>query len=118
MWHSTDYRLHDYRPFTTTADPVDIVSMSIIGSPLDTSLIQAAQAQQVASKARDRERAVSDQSQRYKDMLDLKIAGIESAEAARQLPHSDSEQAEVESEARKEPATRDSNPDEHIDLTA
>ena len=92
--------------------------MTTIGSPLDTSLIQAAQAQQVASKARDRERAVTEQTQRYKDMLDLKVAGIESAEAARQLPHSDSEQAEVESEARREPAIRDDKPDEHIDLTA
>ena len=92
--------------------------MSTIGSPLDTSLIQAAQAQQVASKARDRERAIADKTQRYKDMLDLKVAGIESAEAARQLPHSDSEQAEVESEARKEPAFRDGKTDDHIDLTA
>ena len=92
--------------------------MSTIGSPLDTSLIQTAQAQQVASKARDRELAATEKTQRYKDMLDLKVAGIESAEAVRQLPHSDSEQAEVESEASKEPAIRDSKLDEHIDLTA
>ena len=92
--------------------------MSTIGSPLDTSLIQTAQAQQVASKARDRERAVTDQTQRYKDMLELRVAGIESAEAARQLPHSDSEQAGHESDARKEPTKRPGANDEHIDLTA
>ena len=108
----------DYRPFTTTADPVDIVGMTTIGSPLDTSLIQTAQAQQVASKARDRERAATERTQRYKDMLDLKVAGIESAEAARQLPHSDSEQAGHESQARKEPAKRPRKNDEHIDLQA
>jgi len=92
--------------------------MSIIGSPLDTSLIQTAQAQQTASKARDRERAASEQTQRYKDMLELKVAGIELAEAARQLPHSDSEQAGHESQARKEPAKRPRKNDEHIDLQA
>ena len=94
--------------------------MSIIGSPIDTSLLQAAQAQQTASKARDRERAVADQTQRYKDMLELRVAGIESAEAARRLPQSDSEQAEHDREARKQPAKRDGDGDgdEHIDLTA
>ncbi len=92
--------------------------MSTIGSPLDTSLLQTAQAQQTASKARDRERAVTERTQRYKDMLELRVAGIESAEAARQLPQSDSEQAGHESEARKEPVKRHGNNDEHIDLTA
>ncbi len=92
--------------------------MSTIGSPLDTSLIQTAQAQQIASKARDRERAVAERTQRYKDMLELRVAGIESAEAARRLPQSDSEQAGHESEARKEPVRRHGNNDERIDLTA
>ena len=92
--------------------------MTIIGSPLDTSLIQTAQAQQVASKARDRERAASEQTQRYKDMLDLKVAGVELAEATRQLPHSDSEQAGHERDARKEPVKRPTKNDERIDLQA
>ncbi len=92
--------------------------MSTIGSPLNTSLIQTAQAQQTASKARDRERAASERTQRYKDMLDLKVAGVESTEAVRQLPHSDSEQAGHESDARKEPAKRPARNDKHIDLQA
>ncbi len=92
--------------------------MSVIGSPIDTSLVQAAQAQQTASKARDRERAASERSQRYTDMLELRVSGMESSEAVRQLPHSDSEQADHEREARKRPAPRDSGDAEHIDVTA
>lgn len=92
--------------------------MSVIGSPIDTSLVQAAQAQQTASKARDRERAASERSQRYTDMLELRVSGMESSEAVRQLPHSDSEQADHEREARKRPAPRDNGDVEHIDVTA
>lgn len=92
--------------------------MSVIGSPIDTSLVQAAQAQQTASKARDRERAASERSQRYTDMLELRVSGMESSEAVRQLPHSDSEQADHERETRKRPAPRDSGDAEHIDVTA
>jgi uncharacterized protein (DUF2147 family) len=90
--------------------------MSTIGSPIDTSLLQAAQAQQTASKTKDRERVASEQTQRYKDMLELRVAGIEAAEAARQLPHSDSEQADHDREARKQPKKREDN--DHIDVTA
>jgi hypothetical protein len=75
--------------------------MSSIGSPIDTSLVQAAQAQQTASKARDRERAASERTQRYTDLLDLKVAGLESAEALRH---------------RDESETDDGQP--HIDVTA
>ena len=92
--------------------------MSVIGSPIDTSLVQAAQAQQTASKARDRERAASERGQRYTDMLELRVAGMESGEAVRQLPHSDSEQADHEREAGKQPARPDVNDAEHIDVTA
>ncbi len=76
--------------------------MSIIGSPIDTSLIQAAQAQQTASKARDKERAEAERTQRYTDMLDLKVAGVVSADAARELPRNDSEQADHDRESRKQ----------------
>ncbi len=92
--------------------------MSVIGSPIDTSLVQAAQAQQTASKARDRERAVSERSQRYTDMLELRVSGMESGEAVRPLPHSDSEQADHEREAKKQPAPRDSVDVERLDVTA
>lgn len=83
--------------------------MSISGSPIDTSLVQAAQAQQTASKARDREKALTERTQRYTDQLDLRVAGIESAEALRQLPANDSEQADAEHEAKGH---------DRIDLTA
>ncbi len=92
--------------------------MSIIGSPIDTSLIQAAQAQQTASKARDKERAEAERTQRYTDMLDLKVAGVVSADAARQLPRNDSEQAEHDRESRKQPVKRNDDDAQHVDVTA
>ena len=91
--------------------------MSTISSPLDTSLIQAAQAQQTASKARDKERAEAERTQRYTDMLDLKVAGVVSSDAARQLPRNDSEQADHDREARKQPIPRDDDQASHIDVT-
>ena len=92
--------------------------MSTIGSPLDTSLVQAAQAQQTASKARDRERAAAERTQRYTDMLDLKAAGVVSAEAARELPRNDSEEADHDREGRNRFVQRDADEDPHIDVTA
>ncbi len=74
--------------------------MSISGSPIDTSLVQAAQAQQTASKMRDREKALTEKTQRYADQLELRVAGMESSEALRQLPENASEQADAEHEAK------------------
>jgi hypothetical protein len=87
--------------------------MSSIGSPIDTSLLQAAQAQQVASKTRDRERAATERGRRSQDLLELRVAGLEAAEAVRRLPHSDSEEAEAE---RDHAETPDDHP--QIDLRA
>ncbi len=71
--------------------------MSVIGSPIETSLLQAAQAQQAASKARDKEKAARDSSaRRFQDVIELRVAGVENAEALRKLPPNDSEQAEQE----------------------
>ena len=90
--------------------------MSVIG-PIDSSLVQAAQAQETASKARDRERAVSDRTQRYTDQLDMKAAGVESADAVRQLPQNDSEQAAHEHEAKDHRPQDDDDDAKHIDVT-
>ncbi len=93
--------------------------MSVVSSPLDTSLVQAAQAQQTASKARDRERAASDRAQRFADQVELRVAGVESAEAVRRLPQSDSEQADAEREAQHQPAPNDNDEARsRIDVTA
>ena len=95
--------------------------MSSIGSPIDTSLLQAAQAQQTASKARDREKAVSESSQRFQDMVELRVAGMETAEAVRKLPHNESEQAETEHEAQnlpQPPAPPEEEERPHIDVQA
>ena len=74
--------------------------MSSIGSPLNTSLLQTAQAQQTASKARDKEKATTSSARRFQDLVDLRVAGLETAEAVRKLPMNDSEQAESEHQAR------------------
>lgn len=97
--------------------------MSSIGSPIQTSLVQAAQAQQTASKAKDRERAVTEQIRREQDRVELRVAGLESADAVRKLPSNDSEQAEDEHhrqaiarDARKR--ALDDSGDSSIDLKA
>ena len=77
--------------------------MSLIGSPIDTSLLQAAQAQQTASKARDRQRAATESGRRFQDLVELRVAGMETAEAVRRLPQNDSEQAETEHKAQSQP---------------
>lgn len=73
--------------------------MSVIGSPLETSALQALQAQHVASKARDKEKAQSASGRRFEDLVEWRVAGTETAEAVRPLPHNDSEQAQTEHEA-------------------
>jgi len=70
--------------------------MSVIGSPIETSLLQAAQAQQTASKSRDKEKAQTESGRRFQDVVELRVAGTESADAIRKLPSNDSEQAERE----------------------
>lgn len=95
--------------------------MSVSGTPIEGSIIQAAQAQQVASKARDREKAVSDRTQRFLDAVELRVAGVESAEAVRPLPQNDSEQAEAEHDAAagRQPSGDASDEDRpHVDLRA
>ncbi len=74
--------------------------MSNVGSPIITSLIQAAQAQQTASKNRDLKRAESERTQRFADQVELRVAGVESSEALRQPPQNDSEQAGAEHQAK------------------
>jgi len=74
--------------------------MSSIGSPIDTSLLQTAQAQRTASKARDKERAATESGRRFQDLVDLRVAGTESEEAVRSIPKNDSEQAEAEHDAQ------------------
>ncbi|MHC4947167.1 MAG: hypothetical protein ACYTG1_02740 [Planctomycetota bacterium] len=91
--------------------------MSSIGSPLHTSLVQTAQAQKVSSAARDKEKADTDRSRRTRDLVELRVAGLESADALRQLPGNDSEQAHDEHE-RSDTGGRHPEPPPRIDLTA
>ena len=93
--------------------------MSTIGSPIETSLLQAAQAQQVASKAQDKEKARTEGGRRFKDQVDLKVAGVESTEAIRELPHTDSEQAEQEHKGQNlVPPEVEDGETPHVDVTA
>lgn len=64
---------------------------------METSLVQAAQAQQVAGRARDRERAERENAaRRFRDLVELRVGSVLSARAARKLPANESEEAEVE----------------------
>ncbi len=92
--------------------------MSTIGSPIHTSLVQAAQAQDTAGRARSREKAVEDRTQRYTDMLELRVAAVESAEATRRLPQNDSEQAGEEHKSQPEPRGEHGEDRPGIDVTA
>jgi len=95
--------------------------MSVIGSPIETSLLQAAQAQQVASKARDKEKASRDSSaRRFQDIIDLRVAGVESTDALRKLPSNESQQAEVEHQSHETPHANDEDEESggHIDVQA
>ncbi|MHC5025234.1 MAG: hypothetical protein ACYTGR_00545 [Planctomycetota bacterium] len=94
--------------------------MGLIGSPIETSLLQAAQAQQTASKARDKERASNDRSRRFEDQVELRVSGVEDDEAVRALPKNESEVAEDEHRATSFPKVKHGDDDEapRVDLTA
>jgi len=93
--------------------------MSTIGSPILTSLLQVAQAQQVVSKARDRERRASDQTRRFQDLVDLRVAGLETAEAVRNLSSNDSDKAESEHQVPDKTAQDETEEDQpQLDVTA
>lgn len=74
--------------------------MSTIGTPIDMSLLQTAQAQQKAGNARDLERARNERSRRTQDRVELRIGDTEDSDALRRLPHNDSEQAGSEQRAK------------------
>jgi hypothetical protein len=95
---------------------VDIEYMSVVGSPLETSALQAIQAQHVASKARDKEKAESSTGRRFNDLVELRVTGLETADAVRQLPQNNSEQAESERQSQKQLQQDSSQP--RIDLKA
>lgn len=80
---------------------VDKSSMSVIGSPIETSALQAIQAQHVASKARDREKTQSATGRRFNDLVELRVAGVETTDAVRGLPQNDSEQSHTEREPHR-----------------
>ena len=87
--------------------PADIFSMSgISGSPIERAVVQAAQAQQAAARLRDRQRAAQDDPKRFEDLVELSIAGVESAEAVRHIPQNDSEQADDEHAAQRRLASQ------------
>ncbi len=93
--------------------------MSTIGSPILTSLLQVAQAQQVVSRARDRERRASDQTRRFQDLVDLHVAGLETAEAVRDLSSNDPNKAEPDHQAPEKSAQHETEEDQsQLDVTA
>lgn len=84
---------------------------------MGTSVLQTVVAQQTANKARERERAASDAARRFQDIVELRVSGVESADAVRPLPQNDSEQARDEHEA-EDPESRKALMDaQRIDVT-
>jgi hypothetical protein len=100
--------------------------VSTIGSNLETSLLQATNAQQQAAKQRDRDRAGQTESARsIRDLVDLRVATADSAQAVRRVPGENSEQAEEEDRRRSKRESRaagrrdrDHDGKPRIDLTA
>lgn len=96
--------------------------MSVIGSPLETSALQAIQAQHVASKARDKDKAQSATGRRFNDLVELRVSGVETADAVRALPQNNSEQAHSEHDSQGGPADDNAHPLQqprpHIDVKA
>lgn len=78
--------------------------MSSIGPPSQTSLVQAAQAQQTAARQRDAERAKTDSTHERRDRVDWRVTDAQAADAVRRLPRNQSEEAE--SEHRRQQMTR------------
>lgn len=74
--------------------------MSVIGSPIETAALQAIQAQHVASKARDKEKAESASGRKFNDLVELRVAGLETSDAVRALPQNNSEQADREHQSQ------------------
>ena len=102
----------------------DISEMSgISGSPIERSVMQAAQAQQAAARLRDKQRAAQDDPKRFEDLVELSVAGVESDEAVRQIPQNDSEQADDEHAAQRRLAAqqkqkRDKDKKPRLDIKA
>ena len=103
--------------------------MGSIGNPIITGLVQAAQAQQVASKDRDRSRAAEDSAKDRTDRLDLRVDEAEAADAVRAVRDDDEPQGDDRKHPAPDPeaapaeddtATGDLPPDDHpsLDLTA
>ena len=66
--------------------------MSVFGLPITNPALQTVVGQQTELRTREREKAGSDSARRYKDAVDLKVAGAESADGLR--PISDEEPEE------------------------
>ena len=92
--------------------------MSVVGSPLETSALQALQAQHVASKARDREKNEAASGRKFSDLVELRAAGVETADAVRALPQNNSEQAHTEHEANLGLTDDADQPPRRIDVKA
>jgi len=76
---------------------VDKKDMPLLPSAITSSLVQTAQAQQVAARDRDRRRAAAAETIRSRaDRIELHIDGVELEAALERLPGNDSEQSHQE----------------------
>ena len=89
----------------------------MLPSAITSSLVQTAQAQQVASRDRDRRRAAAAETIRSRaDHIDLQIDGVELKEAVEKLQGNDSEQSHLERQAQQPDGRTPSL--KHIDVKA
>lgn len=105
------------------AHSADIVVVSTVGKAADASALQAAQVQQLASKARDKERAAGETARRGQDAVDLRVAGAETSEAVRPVTNEDEARQRNKKAAKRKPQSKparsdDDEPRAHIDLRA
>lgn len=100
--------------------------MSSIGSPIQNSLAQAAQAQLQAAKARDRNRGVSESAGHFADAAEQRVAGVDSADAVRALneqdhpgdQHGKQQQADQPQTAEHDVPSDDQPPRPRLDVKA
>jgi hypothetical protein len=87
--------------------------MNIVGVPADAASIVAAQAKQLDSKSRHAQKPRTDSASRFRDRVELRTSGVESAEAM--IPP-DSSQDQPQREPKKESENPSDNP--HVDVKA
>ncbi len=87
--------------------------MQNVGAPSDAASIIAAQAQQLTNKSRQVQKPQSDRARRFRDSVELRVAGVEQPDAVLPASHSDPDTTKREGRDKDD---RSENP--HVDVKA